>query len=80
MEIENESGFFAWANADLLLWGILKAALGNLYNVILEIEIRYAQLAGLSELPLKSPVEKNAGVVLTGNDKKRAHVATGLGG
>jgi hypothetical protein len=31
-------------------------------------------------LPLKFSVEKNSCVVLTGNDKERAQVATGLGG
>ena len=71
------AGLFALANADLLLGRILKAALRDLYNVVLEFEIRQAQLAGLSELPLKFSVEKNSCVVLTGNDKERAQVVTG---
>ena len=78
--LKDKLGLFALANADLLLGRILKAALGDLYNVVLELEIRQAQLAGLSELPLKFSVKKNSCVVLTGNDKQRAQVAAGLGG
>jgi len=80
LEVEDKLGLFALANADLLLGWVLEAALGNLYNVVLELEIRQAQLAGLSELPLKFPVEKNSCVVLTGNDKERAQIVTGLRG
>ena len=72
LEIEDKPGLFALANADLLLGRILKAALGDLHNVVLELEIRQAQLAGLSELRLKFSVEKNFCVVLTGDDKERA--------
>jgi hypothetical protein len=79
LEVEDKPGLFALANADLLLWRILKAALGDLYNVVLELEIRQAQLAGLSELRLKFSIEKNSCVVLTGNDKKRVQVVAGLG-
>ena len=80
LEVEDKPGLFALANADLLLGRILKAALGDLYNVVLELEIRQAQLAGLSELRLKFSVEKNSCVVLTGNDEERAQVVTGLRG
>src|SRR4249919_404417 len=34
----------------------------------------------MSELPLNFSVEKNSGVVLTGNDQERAQVVTGLSG
>src|SRR5579864_507341 len=34
----------------------------------------------MSKLPLQLSVEKNSGVVLTGNDQERAHGVTGLGG
>ena len=74
LEVEDKLGRFALANVDLLLGRILKAALGDLYNVVLELEIRQAQLAGLRELRLKFSVEKNSCVVLTGNDKQRAQV------
>jgi len=80
LEVEGKPGLFTLADADLLLGRILKAALRDLYNVVLELEIRQAQLAGLSELPLKFPVEKNLCVVLTGDDKERAQVGAGLGG
>src|SRR6266852_5471935 len=40
LEVEDQPGRFALANADLLLRRILKAALGDLYNVVLELEIR----------------------------------------
>ena len=42
MEVENELGLFAFANTNLLRGRILKAALRDLYNVVLELEIRYA--------------------------------------
>jgi len=57
LEIENEPGRFSVAKADLLLRRILKTALGDLYNVVLEFEIRQSQLAGLRVLPLKFSVE-----------------------
>ena len=40
LQIEDKRGLFALANADLLLRRILKAALRDLYNVVLEFEIR----------------------------------------
>src|SRR5208337_2927180 len=80
LEVEDKPGLFALADADLLLGRILKAALRDLHNVVLQLEIRQAQLAGLSELPLKFSVEKNFCVVLTGNHNERAQVVTGLGG
>ena len=42
LEVEDQLGLFALANRDLLLGRILKAALGDLYNVLLEFEIRQA--------------------------------------
>ena len=78
LQIEDKPGLFALANADLLLRRVLKAALGNLDNVVLEFEIRQAQLAGVSELRLKFSVEKNSGVVLTGDDQERAQIVVGL--
>src|SRR5580658_9163598 len=80
LEVEDKSGLLSLANADLLLGGILEAAFGDLYNVVLEFEIWEAQLAGSSKLPLKFSVEKDSCVVLTGNDKERAQVMTGLDG
>lgn len=79
MEVKNQPGLFALANADRLRRRILKAALGDFYNVVFGLEIRQAQLAGLSELPLQSSVEKNSCIVLTGKDQQRAHVVTGGG-
>ena len=40
LEVENKPGLSPLANADLLLGGILKAAFRDLYNVVLELEIR----------------------------------------
>ena len=80
LQAKDKLGLFALANADLLRRRILKAAPGDLYNVVLELEIRQAQLPGLSDLPLKFSVEKNACVVLTGNDKQRAQVVTKVRG
>ena len=80
LQVEDEPGLFVLVNTDLLWRRILKAALGDLYNVVLQFEIRQAQLAGLSELPLQFSVEKNSCVVLTGNHNERAQVVTGLGG
>lgn len=40
LEGEDKLGLLALANADLLLGRILKAALGDLHNVVLELEIR----------------------------------------
>src|SRR6266849_7485277 len=57
LEIKDKPGLFALANADLLLGRILKAALRDLYNVVLVLEIRKEQLAGLSESRLKGSVE-----------------------
>jgi hypothetical protein len=79
LEVEDQ-GLLALANADLLLGRILKAAFGDLYKVVPELEIRQAQLAGMSELPLKFSVEKDSCVILTGYDQERAQVLTGLGG
>ena len=80
LEVEDEPGLLALANADFLLGRILKAALRDLYNIVLGFEIWQAQLAGLSELPFKFSVERNSCAVLTGNDKERAQVVTGAGG
>ena len=80
MEVENELRLFASANADLLRRRILKAALRDLYHIVLEFEIRQAQLTGLRELRLKGSVEENACAVLTSCDKERAQVVTGVGG
>src|SRR5439155_18934710 len=79
LELEYKPGLFVLVNEDFLLGRILKAGFRNLYNVVLEFEIRQAQLAGSSQLPLKSSVEKNFGVVLTGNDNQCAQVVAGLG-
>ena len=78
LQAEDQFGVFTLADGDLLLGRILKAVLGDLYNVILELEIRQAQLAASSELRLKFSVEKNFGVVLTCNDKESACIATGF--
>ena len=59
MEVEDKRGLVALADTDYLLGRILKAALRDLYNVVLELEIRQAPLAGLRELPLKFSVEKD---------------------
>ena len=40
MEIENKLCLLILAKADLLLGRILKAALGDLYNIVFEFEIR----------------------------------------
>ena len=78
--LKNKLGRFAFANVDILRGRILKAALGDLYNVVLELEVRQTQLAGLSELLLKLSVEKDACVVLTGNDEESAKIGSGVGG
>ena len=80
LEIEYKPCLFAPANTDLLLGRILKAALRDLYNVVLEFEIRQAQLPALRELPLKFSVDKNFCFVLTGDDNEGAQVVTGLDG
>jgi hypothetical protein len=80
LQTKDKSGLFAFADADRLLGRILKAALRDFYNVVLGLEIRQAQLAGLSQLRLKVSVEKNFCVVLTGNDNERALAVTRLGG
>lgn len=80
LELKNERGLLALANADLLLGRILKAVLGDLYNVVLEFEIGYAQLAGLSGLRLKFSVEKHACVILADNDEECAQTVTNPGG
>ena len=80
LQTKDKSGLFAFADADRLLGRILEAALRDFYNVVLGLEIRQAQLAGLSQLRLKVSVEKNFCVVLTGNDNERALAVTRLGG
>jgi hypothetical protein len=80
LKAEHQLGLIALANADLLRGRILKAVLGDSYNVFLELEIRQAQLACLRELPLKFSVEKNPCVVLSSNDKESTQVVTGVGG
>jgi hypothetical protein len=80
LEVEDKTGLFALANADLLLGRILKAAFRDLYNVVLGLESWQAQLAGFRELPLKFTVEKNFCIVLAGNDEERAQVVPGVGG
>src|SRR5580658_4426214 len=80
LEVEDKPGLFALANADLLLGRILKAAFGDLYNVVPGLEIWHAQLACLSELPLRLTVEKNSCIVLTSNDKERAQIVAGVCG
>lgn len=40
LEVEDKAGLFALANPDLLRGRILKAVLGDLYNVVLKLQIR----------------------------------------
>ena len=75
---EDKLGRVAAANADLLRRRVLEAGLGDLDNVVLELEVRQAQLARVRELRLKLSVEKNFCVVLTGNDEDRSQVVSGL--
>jgi hypothetical protein len=79
LEAEGNAGRIASANANLLRGRILKAALRDLYDVVLKFEIRQAQLAGASELRLRFSVEKNSCIVLTGNYNERAQAVTGVG-
>jgi hypothetical protein len=80
LEVKDKLGLFALANANLLRWRILKPILRDLYNIVLQFEIRQAHLAGVSELPLKLSVEKNSCLVLTGKDEERAQVVIGVDG
>ena len=73
---EAQPGQVVPSNANLLQRRILKATLRDLYDVVLEFEIRKTQLSTMSELRLQFSVEKDPCIILTDNDKKRARIVT----
>src|SRR5271155_5562702 len=78
LQIENQFALLAFAKANLLFGKILKTSLRYSDNVILEVEIRNAQLAISGELRLKFSVEKDLCLVLSGDYNERAEILAGF--
>jgi len=75
LQIEDELALLSFANPNFLFRYILKPAFGYADDVVLELEIRYAQLPILRELRLRFAVEKHSCLVLTSDDNQRTQVA-----
>src|SRR5580704_17884779 len=78
LQIEDQLALLALANADSLLWKILKAALGDPDRVLFWVKIGNLQLAALRCTLLKFTVQEDFRLVLTSHDQNRTDVLPGL--
>ena len=78
LQIEDNSGLFAFANQYFLFRKILESSFGHSYAIIFELEIWNPQFAALRGLRLQFSIEKYFRIVLPGDHNECAQILSGF--